>query len=39
MIGIVGVFTVAFYLSNARQKHGAVLQNTVRGYFVFWTMS
>lgn len=29
MIGIVGMFTVGFYLSNARQKHGAVLQNTV----------
>ncbi|OJI97780.1 hypothetical protein ASPVEDRAFT_49728 [Aspergillus versicolor CBS 583.65] len=29
MIVIVGMFMVGFYLSNTRQKHGAVLQNTV----------
>ncbi|KAL4802915.1 MFS general substrate transporter [Aspergillus unguis] len=29
MIIVVGMFTVGFYLQNARQKHGKVLQNTV----------
>lgn len=29
MIVIVGMFMVGFYVSNTRQKHGAVLQNTV----------
>lgn len=30
MIVIVGMFTFGFYIHNARQKRGEVLQNTVR---------